>query len=122
MGMGDFLSDQLVDVVMSLLVDGALDSFRRGSLGGTSVWAEGRSEVDDVSGADVVDETVNVNRLEGSAGASTTSMRRRRAVLSFFLSGIGRPVLLHHGADDNVKHRVLDVFLDESTESGVIEL
>jgi hypothetical protein len=39
-----------------------------------------------------------------------------------FLGDVGRPVLLHHGADDDVEHRVLDVLLDESTESGVVEL
>lgn len=46
-----------VDMVVSVLVDSALDGFLRGSLGGSSVRAEGSPEVDDISGADVVDET-----------------------------------------------------------------
>jgi len=29
---------------------------------------------------------------------------------------------LHHGAGDDVEHRVLDVLLDESTESRVVDL
>jgi hypothetical protein len=85
----------------SLLVDGALDSFLRGSLGGSSVWAEGNTEIDDLASADVVDETywggrvnlvqireigsverekgrltVDVNRLEGSVSVSSTTTSR----------------------------------------------
>jgi len=110
-----------VNVAMSVSVDGALDGFLRGDLGSRSVRAVGSSEVDDVSSADVVDETVDVNRLERSARISTTVSGRRSAVLSLLLSNVGIPVLSHHGADDNVEQRNLDVLLDESTESGVIE-
>ena len=64
---------------------------------------------------------MDVNRLEGSASVSTTLSRRRGAVPSFFLSDVGGPVLAHRGADGDVEHRLLDVLLDESTESGVID-
>ena len=66
--------------------------------------------------------TVNVNRLKWSISLSTTTSGRGSVVLSLFLSDVCGPVLLHHRADDDVEHRVLDVLLDESTESGVIEL
>jgi len=61
---------------------------------------------------------VDVNRLEGGIRVSATRNGRGSAVLS----DVGGPVLLHHRADDDVEHRVLDVLLDESTESGVIVL
>jgi hypothetical protein len=64
---------------------------------------------------------VDVNRFEGSARVSTTVSGRGGAVLSLFLSDVGRPVLFHHRADDDVEHRVFDVLLDESTESGITE-
>jgi hypothetical protein len=142
-----------VGLVMSVSVGGALDGFLRGSLGGSSVRAERSPKVDDVSGADVVDETcweeerekpkeyepilfrygrsaqgesrltVDVNWFEGCVSiGSTTTRRGGGAVLSLFLSDVGGPVLSHHGADDDVEHRVLDVLLDESEESGVVDL
>jgi len=105
----------------SVLVDRALDGILRRGLGSRSMRAEGDSEVDDVSGCNVVDETMDVNWFEGSARISTTMGGRGSAVLSLFLSGVGHPVLFHHRADHDVEHRVLDVLLDESTESGVVE-
>ena len=51
-----------VSVVVSVVVDGAFDSFLRGSLGSRSVRAERNSEVGDVSSADVVDETCRKGR------------------------------------------------------------
>lgn len=66
---------------------------------------------------------MNVNRLEWNISLSTTTTSGRGSVvLSLFLSDVGGPVLFHHGADDDVEHRVLDVLLHQSTESGVIEL
>jgi len=109
-------------IATSVLVDRALNGFLRGGLGSGSVRAEGSSEVDDVSSADVVDETVDVNRFEGSAGVGTTMSRRGGAVVSLFLSDVGSPVLSHHRTDDDIEHRVLDVLLDESPESRVVEL
>ena len=64
---------------------------------------------------------MDVNRLEGNTRLSATTSGRGSAVLSLFLSEVGVPMLSHYGADDDVGHRVLDVLLDESTESGVIE-
>jgi hypothetical protein len=67
--------------------------------------------------------TVDVNWFEGCVSiGSTTTRRGGGAVLSLFLSDVGGPVLSHHGADDDVEHRVLDVLLDESEESGVVDL
>lgn len=66
--------------------------------------------------------TVNVNWFEGCVSINGTTRRGRSAVLSLFLSDVGGPVLSHHGADDDVEHRVLDVLLDESEESGVVDL
>lgn len=138
-----------VSMFMSVLVDCALDGILRRGLGSGAVRAEGNTEVDDVSSPRVVDKTcwkqsqksmsqsrpgtidrlewvgqltVDVNWLEGSVRISTTATSGRgSAVFSLFLSDVGGPVLFHHRADDDVEHRVLDVLLDESTESGVIE-
>jgi len=74
------------------------------------------------SAQEVRELTVDVNRLEGSISVNATTSGRGCAVLSLFLSDVGGPVLFHHRADDDVEHRVLDVLLDESTESGVIVL
>jgi len=111
-------------VSMSVLVgrDRAFDGVLGWSLGDGSVRAEGSLEVGDVSGTNVVDETVDVNWLERSAGVLRTAVGgRRSAVLTLFLD-VSTPVLLHHRADDDVKHRVLDILLKECAETGVIEL
>lgn len=49
--------DSQVGVATSLVDGGALDSSQSGSLGSGSVRAVGNAEIDDVSSADVVDET-----------------------------------------------------------------
>lgn len=105
----------------SELVDRALDGILRRGLGNGPVRAERNLEVGDVASANVVDETVNVNRFEGArvriaAGGSAG------AVLALFLSDVSIPVLLHRRADEDVEHRVLDVLFDQSAESRVIEL
>ena len=65
---------------------------------------------------------MDVNRLERGARAITTMSGRGSAILSLFVSDVGSPVLLHDGAVNDVEQRDLDVLLDESAESGVIEL
>lgn len=65
---------------------------------------------------------MDVNWLERSAGVGTATGMGRSAVLTLFLGDVSAPVLLHHGADDDVEHRVLDILLNECAEAGVIEL
>jgi len=110
-----------VNSQVSVSVDCALHGILRRNLGSMSIRAEGNPEVDDLSGCRVVHETVDVNRLEGGARISTTVSGRGSVVLSLFLSGVSRPVLFHHRADDDVEHRVLDVLFDESAVSRVVE-
>lgn len=119
-------------MVVGEFLDGALDHTLREGLGSRSVRAGGNPEVVDVSGRGVVDETcrnismgqprekksrltVDVNRLEGSAGVIATLRGGGSAVLS----RVGRPVLCHFRAVDDVGHRILHVLFDESTEGGV---
>jgi len=66
---------------------------------------------------------VDVNWLKVGVGVIilTTMRRGGSAVLGFLLGDVGRPVLLHHRAVDDVEHRVLHVLLDQSTESGVMD-
>jgi len=112
-------------VSVSVLVgrDRAFDSVLGWSLGDGSVRTEGSLEVGDVSGTNVVDETVDVNWLEGSARVLRTAVvGRRSAVLTLLLGDVGAPVLLHYRADDDVEHRVFDILLNESAETGVIKL
>jgi len=66
---------------------------------------------------------VDVNWLKVGLGNISTTMRSGgSAVLGFLLSNVGGPVLAHRGAGDDVEHRVLDVLLDQSAESGVVDL
>lgn len=63
MSVGDCLlgvnwrANSQVSVAMGVFADGALDGLLRRSLGSSSVWTEGSSEVDDVSSRNIVDET-----------------------------------------------------------------
>ena len=57
MTLGSTSVDSQVGVATSLVDGGALDSSQSGSLGSGSVRAVGNAEIDDVSSADVVDET-----------------------------------------------------------------
>lgn len=76
--MGDFLGiglrvKSLMDVTTSDSVDCALDGIIGRSLGNGTLRAKARLEVDDVSGIEVVDETVDVNWLEGRVRVRRTT-------------------------------------------------
>ena len=51
-----------VGMVMSVLVDGALDDLLGGSLGSGTVRTDGSSEIDDVPSCGIVDETCRKGR------------------------------------------------------------
>ena len=66
---------------------------------------------------------MDVNWLEGSIRIGSTTMGRGGGVvLRLSLGDVSAPVLLHYRADDDVEHGILDVLLDESAESGIIDL